>query len=478
MMQANPCGHRSFDLDDQRRFASLSGDHNPVHLDPVVARRTQAGAPVVHGVHLVLWALDAFAAARTSLPPLRKLRVQFTAFAYLGESVTVTHAGDGPLRARLDLAVVGTRVARLTLEFGDSARPAPIQGALPWLALPREPLEPELEAMANTAGEIRFAAAAERTAELFPNAAAWLGVQSLAALSATSNLVGMIVPGMHSLYAGLNIAMHDVAPADKLRFRVIATDPRFRLVRTAIEGGGLCGEIESFARLPPAAQPAMTSLASLVRADEFAGSTALIVGASRGLGELTAKLIAAGGGRTILTYHGGKSDAERVASEIAAIGGSCDVIAYDARLPAQPQLEGLSDTPTHLYYFATPQIFRRTRDSRERLHEFCALYVDGFRALIEALSARRPDLSVFYPSSVAVMESERPRGMFEYATAKAAGERLCADLDAKHASLRISVERLPRLPTDQTASFVPVEESSVLETMLPIVRKVQAWPRP
>jgi nucleoside-diphosphate-sugar epimerase len=221
----------------------------------------------------------------------------------------------------------------------------------------------------------------------------------------------------------------------------------------------------------------MTSLASIVRADEFAGSTALVVGGSRGIGELTAKLIAAGGGKTILTYHVGKSDAERVASEIAAVGGSCDVLAYDARLPAQPQLNGLLDTPTHLYYFATPQIFRRVRDSRERLHEFRALYVDGFRALIEALSARRPDLSVFYPSSVAVMEGTRPRGMLEYATAKAAGERLCADLDARHASLRISVERLPRLPTDQTASIVPVEESSALETMLPIVRKVQAWPR-
>jgi hypothetical protein len=361
--------------------------------------------------------------------------------------------------------------------FGAWARSTPIDGAFPWIALPSEPLEPELDAMANTAGNIRFAAPAERAAELFPNATAWLGAQPIAALSATSNLVGMIVPGLHSLYAGLSVATCEVGHADQLRFRVSTTDSRFRLVRIAIEGGGLCGSIESFARLPPATQPAMTSLASIVRADEFAGSTALVVGGSRGIGELTAKLIAAGGGKTILTYHVGKSDAERVASEIAAMGGSCDVLAYDARLPAQPQLNGLLDTPTHLYYFATPKIFRRVRDSRERLHEFCALYVDGFRALIEALSARRPDLSVFYPSSVAVMQSARPRGMLEYATAKAAGERLCADLDATHSSLRISVERLPRLPTDQTASFVPVEESTVLETMLPIVRKVQAWPR-
>ena len=36
---------------DQARFAAISGDRNPVHLDAVLARRTQAGVPVAHGVH-------------------------------------------------------------------------------------------------------------------------------------------------------------------------------------------------------------------------------------------------------------------------------------------------------------------------------------------------------------------------------------------------------------------------------------------
>ena len=34
----------------QERFAEFSGDRNPMHMDLVAARRTQAGAPVVHGV--------------------------------------------------------------------------------------------------------------------------------------------------------------------------------------------------------------------------------------------------------------------------------------------------------------------------------------------------------------------------------------------------------------------------------------------
>jgi hypothetical protein len=49
---------RRFTEHDQERFARFSGDWNPMHMDPIAARRTQAGAPVVQGVHLALWTLD------------------------------------------------------------------------------------------------------------------------------------------------------------------------------------------------------------------------------------------------------------------------------------------------------------------------------------------------------------------------------------------------------------------------------------
>ena len=35
---------------------------NPAHMNPVVARRLQAGAPIVHGMHTLLWCLDVLAA--------------------------------------------------------------------------------------------------------------------------------------------------------------------------------------------------------------------------------------------------------------------------------------------------------------------------------------------------------------------------------------------------------------------------------
>ena len=43
-------GQRRFSIADQRRFADLSGDSNPMHMDPVAARRLLSGQLVVHGV--------------------------------------------------------------------------------------------------------------------------------------------------------------------------------------------------------------------------------------------------------------------------------------------------------------------------------------------------------------------------------------------------------------------------------------------
>src|SRR5215468_585951 len=86
-MSTDPIAVRTFSLDDQLRFAAWTGDANPMHVDPLAARRTQYGQPVVHGVHGLLWALDAAAAAGVELTPFRGLSVQFQKPILLGDEV-------------------------------------------------------------------------------------------------------------------------------------------------------------------------------------------------------------------------------------------------------------------------------------------------------------------------------------------------------------------------------------------------------
>jgi len=112
---------------------------------------------------------------------------------------------------------------------------------------------------------------------------------------------------------------------------------------------------------------------------------------------------------------------------------------------------------THLYYFATPYVFagRRGQFSAGLFRTFCDYYVTGFLGAVRAVQSVAPELrAVFHPSSVAV--EELPPNMAEYAAAKSAGEVAGRFLETMSPGLTVHVPRLPRLATDQTASFLPV----------------------
>jgi hypothetical protein len=465
---------RVFSAEHQARFAAVSGDFNPMHMDPIAARRTLAGAPVVHGVHTLLWLLDAIAGQHADLPPAVSLKARFRKMVYVGDEVEARIHPGPTLRA--EAMIDGVEAVSVSLGFG-GARTSPavdfgaaMDPGATTEPLPSSPLALSLQQLPGRKGRVRFASPA--AAELFPRAAAYLGAPRVNALACTSALVGMVVPGLHSMFGGLNVRLTPaVDAADALDYAVLSVDERFRLVRVAVRGGALEGTLDALCRPPPAQQASMAILAANVRRGEFAGTSALIVGGSRGLGEVTAKLIAAGGGRVVLTYRRGQDDAAAVGAEITGAGGQAEILPYDALQPAAAQLERLGDVPTQAYYFATPPIARRKRGlcDPQRLEEFNRYYATGFLDLAQALLQRQPaGVNLFYPSTVYI--DERPAELTEYAMAKAAGEVLCAEMGRVMPGVRVLVRRLPRLPTDQTGSILPLETADPIEVMLAVIR--------
>src|ERR1035441_10498422 len=149
---------RSFSFTDQERFASFSGDRNPMHLDALQARRTQAGAPVVHGINLLLWALDSLAEAQPDLPPLCGLRAHFNKFVYLDECVDVALTKQGPSYARLNISVGGASRSKITITFGYTVEDCPDWSAssLELVQFSSLPLNLSFEQMAGRSGRISF----------------------------------------------------------------------------------------------------------------------------------------------------------------------------------------------------------------------------------------------------------------------------------------------------------------------------------
>jgi acyl dehydratase/NADP-dependent 3-hydroxy acid dehydrogenase YdfG len=458
----------------QSDFAVLSGDSNPMHMSAVAARRTQSGRPVVHGIHSVLRVLDALRAAIPDLPMPAKLIVRFPAPVYIGDSIQVHVVEKTERLIRAQARVDGAATVELRALFARESM-ASIRGNWGPVENIVDCKELSLAEMKGRVGRVAVAATADTIAAEYPNASAWIGVERVAALMALSRLVGMECPGLHSLFSGFSVEF--TAPSSLLlAYRVANLDDHFRLLNIEVEGLGIKGSVEAFARHPAVTQRSIGELSEMVRSHDFTGQNVLIVGGSRGLGETTAKLIASGGGHPIITYAVGKEDADRVAAEIRGFGKQCEVLQYDSLANAADQLAGVGLSISQMYYFSTGQIFaRRTKAfDNDVFEEFLSFYVRGFYDLCVALRARGAEkLSVFYPSSVAV--EERPKNMTEYAMAKSAGEALCADLNRSWPAFHITVSRLPRLLTDQTSTVVPVETADTAATMLPIIRTVQGF---
>lgn len=470
---------RRFEAADQLEFAAFSGDYNPMHMDPVLARRMEVGTPVVHGMHVLLWLLDNIGAANARLPPICSVKAQFKRAVHLGEMVEVriTRLDDTELHA--EASVHRVVALELGLRFG-SVQPAraPVIEGSPSVLQPSRPQVFTIEELAGYSGYLAFASDAEVGARLFPNAARIIGARRVAAFGCATFVVGMVIPGLYSIFAGLSLDICDSSNnADRIAFSVTATDRRFRIVRLQIAGGGICGTLETFVRNRPVQQPSMNTLAQLVGADEFSGATALVVGGSRGLGELTAKIIAAGNGSVIVTYAAGKADAEAVVAEIAASGHEATARRLDVREGPDEFFAALRRPPTHIYYFATPPIALPKLDgisiSIERFDYFNRFYVSGLLELITAARQCCPrGVKVFCPSSVFVTDC--PVGMAEYAMSKAASEQLCEHINSRMSGVYILTKRLPRLATDQTLTVVPVRTQDAVEVMLPIIRTLQS----
>ena len=470
---------RSFTLEDQRDFAALSGDWNPLHVDPLTARRSQFGRPLVHGMHLLLWALDQLV---PTCPAAVLAKISCTIRNPVGIDEGVSCRLVEQKEAAFKIAIENSAgpCATLQFELAPIAQKAAVAfvGNAPSIGACREL---SADGLSGARGTLPIEASPEQLRTHFPRLSAMFPYGQLALIVATTRLVGMECPGLHSIYSDLSIDFSESGLSEipgQLDWSVDNYDERFRRLSIDFSTVGAKGAITAMLRPGPQSQPTTTELKEkLSRAGAFSGQKALVIGGSRGLGELCAKLLAAGGADVRLTYSRGKVDAEAVVADIRSAGENAAFFEYDIFNPEGKLAEHLNSgwQPSHVYYFPTPPIFvaARGKFSQELFSRFCQYYVEGFYACYTRVREITSEpVSLFYPSSVAV-ETVFP-SMGEYAAAKAAGENLCKFIEACDRKVKVHVSRLPRLPSDQTLSVMEVETDAPIETMLAFIDNAKA----
>ena len=465
---------RHFTHADQIEFASLSHDYNPIHVDPIASRRLIYGQQVVHGVNALLWAIARFADGNLEPIKILSLTCSFKKPVLLNENVTVHIESYFPFNSTIRLRQFGQVVTKISFEFATcNARELEefneaSQNNHPFATQPDLVTEADLPALS---GEFTIGFNTAKIVSYYglPLFAA-LGSQVIAEIIALTKVVGMHAPGLNSLFTELKLnPSSGPRQTDKLHYKSQEYDQRFRQLIISCNTKTFDANLKALYRPAAVEQETYSVLKQSVFEREFASQRALVIGGSRGLGEVTAKYLAAGGAHVLLTYSLGMVDANLVVNDITLNGGNAKSIQFDVSSFSFEDL-GLMDefSPTHIYFFATPFVSPGEKYvfSSVRLMQFLNFYLTGFQKIIDHFS-KRGTRNYFWPSSVYL--DYLPPNMGEYCVAKSAVEAYCGWLVKNKSYIRISHPRLPRLLTDHTAT-IAVTENGDTSLMLGVLR--------
>jgi NAD(P)-dependent dehydrogenase (short-subunit alcohol dehydrogenase family) len=470
----------SFTPEHAALFSALSGDRNPLHLDPGYARRTPYGRPVLFGVAAVLAALGAWAGGRRFR--LSGLRAVFDQPLFTGIGYTLAWTGqDG----RVELKLLKGSQVRTRISFRWEAPGAPGQPAAP---VPFQPL---------AAARERAAADLPATLEDYPYAPDWsqagpfqerfgLGPDQwppaqLAALLFASYFIGMDCPGRQALFAELKISFHGTA-AFRPGNLALSYHPGFSLLEVA-GSGATAFTLKAFLRPGPVLHPLAEVRAEVGASAAMAGRKVLVTGASRGFGAVLAKALALQGAEVGLNYRSGHAEAEAVLAELGPGPGRALLLpgdlgrSADCARVALAAAAGLGSLDL-LVCNASPAIEARpflAQTAAECLgfvQDSLAMLVGPLRELLPGL---KPGATVVYVSSAYVRS---PQAQFShYLAAKGAAEGLVRGLAEEFRHLRFIIFRPPRMLTDQTsAPFDPdpgVSAITVAKQLLEVLMRAK-----
>ena len=460
--------------DDTLNFARLSGDHNPLHVDPVAARRFQFGNTVIHGVHGTLLALDALFKHLSELGNKRidSISVVYSKPVKQGDQVEVLCNTVGELSYKIEVLNGGKKAQVIKVSLAEVEQ---VFVFAPYEELKTSPRPLTLAEAEELTVEFPLTWNNELCASLFPHLYKNVPNGQIAYIMGLTNIVGMRCPGMDSVFAGFKAAFKQMPEhADaQLTFTVSTLDPRFSRVVMDANNNVADGQIEALFRPQQVAQPDMAFIQSLTPSQLFSGVNALVVGGSRGLGETAAKILAAGGAKVTVSYARGQGDAEAIAKDICQHEGKAstmqlNVLDVDQQTELSIQAQGF----THIFYFASPLIEKNDDLFDVALfNKFCSYYVTGLAKIVNAIAAdkarRKEQVTLFIPSTVFIEESKK--GFAEYVTAKQAAEQYVEHTLAKLPKWKAVVPRMKPMLTDQTAAVVSVSVEENVKELLSLL---------
>lgn len=332
-------------------FAELSGDYNSMHMNPEVARKSRYRQRVVHGM-LPFSFLQLLNRVFDAGVEFTKLNTRFRKPIFIGDTLTMEvgfseSGGEKSYEAvwskKDDDSVVikSSGAFRLYRESGETG-----DGPGGFLRSDLDEAKHLIKDLDQKEERLAFRVSNEAKrdysvrifqAGLEDDSVDIKPGNNLVAVLMLSTLVGMRLPGRYAIFTRFDIELsEDVRPGQDVELvgQVTKASEATELMEAAISLEGdetlATGRIEVALNPPPKTMLSSEQIRKDFSHLNLTGKVVVITGASRGIGETTAKLLAALGAKVVVNYYRGEADAQAIVQDIQSGGADalalqCDV---------------------------------------------------------------------------------------------------------------------------------------------------------
>ena len=443
-------------------FAKLSGDFNPIHLEPEYSKNSMFGEQIVHGIYIVLLAINKCVSVDgIAHMALTRLSVKFPKPTLLKKEIAFVTSKISTHSYKVIVIQEGVTTTVINLSFSnDYGDVSDVKlGCAETETLPivdyQRFIGKQIKLCLHFDAMLFRNLFSQRLMQVIPSC-------QLAEIISTSVCVGMYAPGLNSLYSHLYLEWSlkgiDGCAEKTINFMPQSVDLRFKKMDIIVNNERVSGQISAFVR--PSVDQCFDNefMESVIEKNAMQTERALVLGGSSGIGLGVVRCLLHGGANVLATFRSEQSDLEELSK---CFENRLQTLQFELNEIGIKSENFIQFQPTQLYYFITPRIFAPQQESSSfsRLQLLIDTYCTKVLEILSVLEPAVTNLKVFLPSSSAI--SEERFNQRDYVCAKMLQESLVAHIIAEHTKLEVYCPRLPRYATRQTLSVSPVDTKPV-----------------
>ena len=427
----------------QVNFIKISNDKNPIHLIKDNLSKLNLEGTVVHGMNVVLTTLEILTKKKDiNSSKIYQIKCKFLKIIYLNEILKIKFKKN---KDKIIVFVLSNNLKCLELEILLSYEIFPkdnIKLIKSKYDHPKKnsPLSRKKLVKINHIFDLK------NIIKIYPNLSKELNYKIISSFIMMSTSVGMFWPGKNSLFVGFDVFLKKVEKKN-IDLVILKTDKRTNYSIINYKSYYCVGKLFTFFTKEKVQQPSFSYLSKKITKKNLKNHKALVIGGSRGLGELTAKIIASSGGIVTITYNKNKSLAKNLVEIFRSQKLKLKIQELKINKDGNFNHKTLKKKNYNcLYYFPTPIIFRKKSQkfSPKIYKEFYNIYCKALIKIIKILNIK--NLIIFYPSTV--FNCIDNKNFVEYILAKKKGAEKLKIMKKKLKFVPF-IKKLPPLKTDQ-----------------------------